>query len=124
MTQKIFYSQKDILHTKKDFKQKIFTQEKIFYSGKNYFTHRIVEHYRVGSLDVAGHLVGLGEDHLGHVVGVGTHLELARLKINNSENITDNSTEEFHGSSITCVSRGKLSNLIGQMKLMWVAWRA
>ena len=44
-------------------------------------THRIVEHYRVGSLDVAGDLVGLGEDHLGHVVGVGANLELARLKI-------------------------------------------
>ena len=58
-------------------------------------THRIVEHYRVGSLDVAGDLVGLGEDHLGHVVGVGANLELARLKINNSEHITDNFTEEF-----------------------------
>ena len=44
-------------------------------------THRIVEHYRVGSLDVAGDLVGLGEDHLGHVVGVGAHLELACLEI-------------------------------------------
>ena len=50
----------------------------------------------MGSLDVAGDLVGLGEDHLGHVVGVGAHLELARLEINNSENITDNFTEEFH----------------------------
>ena len=71
--------------TKKGFlTKKYLTQEKIFYSGKKYFTHRIVEHYRVGSLDVAGDLVGLGEDHLGHVVGVGTHLELARLEINNS----------------------------------------
>ena len=35
----------------------------------------------MGSLDVAGDLVGLGEDHLGHVVGVGAHLELAGLKI-------------------------------------------
>ena len=57
-------------------------------------THRIVEHYRVGSLDVAGDLVGLGEDHLGHVVGVGANLELASLKIK-CENIADNSTEEF-----------------------------
>ena len=34
------------------------------------------------------------KNHPGHVVGVGANLELARLKIN-SENITDNSTEEF-----------------------------
>ena len=62
---------------------------------KKYLTHRIVEHYRVGSLDVAGDLVGLGEDHLGHVVGVGAHLELARLEFNKCENIADNFTEEF-----------------------------
>ena len=85
-------------------------------------THRIVEHYRVGSLDVAGDLVGLGEDHLGHVVGVGAHLELARLKSTILE--TYLVTILLKSSYITCVSRGKLSNLIGQIKLMWVACRA
>jgi len=67
-----------------------------FFTRKFFLTHRIVEHNRVGSLDVAGDLVGLCEDHLGHVVGVGAHLELARLEINNSENITDNFIEVFH----------------------------
>ena len=50
----------------------------------------------MGSLDVAGDLVGLGEDHLGHVVGVGANLELARLESNNVGNIfSDNFTEEL-----------------------------
>ena len=68
---------------------------KKYLTDKKYYTHRIVEHYRVGSLDVAGDLVGLGEDHLGHVVGVGAHLELARLEINNSGKISDNSTDNI-----------------------------
>ena len=63
------------------------------------------------------HFVGLSERHLGHLIRVGANLELADLKNLHWSNELKEQSYWF-----TWVSRGKLSNLMGQMKLMWVAW--
>ena len=52
--------------------------------------YRVVQHYGVRGLDVTLDLVCLGEHHLGHVVGVGAHLNTNLVSITNSGRIVFN----------------------------------